>query len=92
MPAGQPNARTEVVQAENIGAGIAVEVWSSCRKVGASHMELERHRMQSGIIFPTAIGTFCVSGSGASTERIVIVYRSLAGIYSAGDLCRDGNY
>lgn len=55
-------------------------------------MELERHRMQSGIIFPTAIGTFCVSGSGASTERIVIVYRSLAGIYSAGDLCRDGNY
>jgi hypothetical protein len=85
------NERLEIA-IRNDGGGVALDVWWSYGKFVDSHMVLERHRIERGIIPPTREAKFTTNEVRAVRESIVIVYESLARIASATTVQWDGNY
>lgn len=85
------NGDTMDIDVENSGAGTALYAWWSYGKFGDSHMVLQRHRIQSGIIPATREARFRVDPVRAKNEGIVLAYKSLSGIDSASTLKWEAN-
>lgn len=91
IPATQAMASADVIKVQNTGVGTALDVWWSYGKFGTASSVLQPKRVGSGILPPMREDSFEILDSrAASTEGIVIAYRSLGGIDCVSTLRWDG--